>query len=409
MKTNHIKAVLIVALLTMACSTTFAQLYKTDYTTKIVLTNSGFPANPANMVTLTAPSVMPGPYSLIMPTTAGTTGYFLTAGVGGQLSWTDPAAGITLTGDVNGPLNANVVNSVQLNAGPSIALAINTNTAPSIDGRQLNHDLTLTTAVGSPYALGIDLAHDNTWTSMQTYNGVGKGITVGSSATLAVNGINGALTVTGASGLKYVDGFQQAGYVLTSDINGNAKWTDPGLSVVLTGDVNGPANANVVNSVQLNAGPSIALAINTNTAPSINGNQVNHDATLLTAGSTPFALGIDLNHSNTWNSVSGSQTFGATAQTPGVVAFADPLPIGTTNTLYRLTGTGTATGMANGVDGRNVTLTNTGGAFITLTSNAGGANQFLIPGGDPVIMGPNATVVLQYDGSAGGWRVIGGF
>jgi hypothetical protein len=671
MKTNHIKAALVIALM-MSCSTAFAQLYKTDFTTKIVLTNTGFPANPLNVVTLTAPAAMTGPLTLVLPPNAGTSGYMLTTNGAGITSWTDPTVGITLTGDVigavgantinasapagnhavtainlanastlnadvlkhdatltvagnqlgidlthannwtgqqtitlpsgfkyvdgnqgagkvgwvltedingvgawsnpgsivtltgdvNGLANANTVNSVQLNAGPSIALAINNNAAPSINGNQVNHDATLKTAAGTPFALGIDLAHDNLWASTQTFGGVGKGLIVGN------NGVttDATLTVNGANGFKYVDGNQTAGWVLTESAAGVAKWADPSLAITLAGDVTGPAGTNTVakingvplgsttatagnlligsgsqwvstgltgdvsltaaglahvNSVQTAAGPSIATAINGNTAPSLNGQQVSHDATLAITGNN---IGINLANSNSWNSLqtytgagngvtiattadftlsghgatlnyvltsdangkaswtnpltsivlggdvtgaagnntiaatlqsgndivaalnfpatpstlnaevlkhdatlqvngthqlgintgnpntwTGTQTFGATAQTSATIAFAADLAIGTSNTLYKVTGTGTATGMQNGVDGRNVTLTKTDAGYITLTSNAGGADQFIIPGGDPVIMGQNATVILQYDITVTGWRVIGGF
>jgi hypothetical protein len=347
-----------------------------------------------------------------------TAGFVLTENGSGVATWTNPLTSITLGGDVTGPAGANTVtkingnllgpttlttgniliadgiswnsktmtgdvailatgassvNSVQTAAGPTIATALNAGAANAVNGQVVNHNATLTITGNQ---LGINLTNPNNWTGVQTF--------------------------TGASTIKYVDGFQQNGYVLTSDASGNAKWTDPSISVTLAGDITGPAGTNVIAGTA-NAGNHAVTAINLATASTLNADVLKHDLTLKVASNQ---LGIDLSNANTWT---GTQTFGGTAQTPGVIVFAPVLAIGTSNTLYKVTGTGTATGMANGADGRNVTLTNTGVGYITLTSNAGGADQFLIPGGDPVIMGPSATVMLQYDGAASGWRVIGGF
>lgn len=49
-----------------------------------------------------------GTYNFILPTTSGTSGYFLTSAAGGTLTWTEPGSGdISITGDTGGALTSN--------------------------------------------------------------------------------------------------------------------------------------------------------------------------------------------------------------------------------------------------------------------------------------------------------------
>ncbi|HET9137200.1 MAG TPA: hypothetical protein VFO76_11220, partial [Candidatus Kapabacteria bacterium] len=107
-------AALLIATVTIS-STAFGQLYKADYATKLVLAGTGGPGLP-NTITLTAPAIGPS-FSLTLPATVGSAGYILTTdGTTGQLSWTNPAVGVTLAGDVTGAAGSNTV--VKINGTP---------------------------------------------------------------------------------------------------------------------------------------------------------------------------------------------------------------------------------------------------------------------------------------------------
>lgn len=95
-----------------------AQTYKPDWATKMVLAKSG--NDPSNTVTILAGANATN-LTLTLPAAApGGNGYILAATTGGVMSWVNPAASVTLAGDVTGAANSNTVvkiNGVSLGAG----------------------------------------------------------------------------------------------------------------------------------------------------------------------------------------------------------------------------------------------------------------------------------------------------
>lgn len=109
--------------LMMICSVSFAQTYKPDYATKVVLAGGG--TSLVNTTTLLAPGGLSN--TITLPATAPTLGYVLTTDGSGNLSFTNPLTGITLAGDITGPAGTNVIAATAA-AGNRAVTAINLGT-----------------------------------------------------------------------------------------------------------------------------------------------------------------------------------------------------------------------------------------------------------------------------------------
>lgn len=78
-----------------------------------------------------------------------------------------------------------------------------------------------------------------------------------------------------------------------------------------------------------------------------------------------------------------------------------------------VTGEAALTGLAGGADGRILVLHNiaTNPAFtLALVHNSGSStasNKFLLPANTNILISPNGSVTLRYDGTSAVWRVIG--
>ena len=105
--------------------------------------------------------------------------------------------------------------------------------------------------------------------------------------------------------------------------------------------------------------------------------------------------------------------FGAVA-TPQTLASdeRDYAPPGSRYTLvWRLSSNAprSLTGIANGVDGKVLTISNVGTFPITLANQSAGsavANRIITGNGSDLAIGPDGTATLYYDGTSARWRVI---
>jgi hypothetical protein len=91
----------------------------------------------------------------------------------------------------------------------------------------------------------------------------------------------------------------------------------------------------------------------------------------------------------------------------------DDLSLSSTASFFRIaTSVGAGidiTGIAAGVDGRQIVVCNIGANNITLKHQDGNslvANRFQMPGGGDITLGPDGTATLIYDATSGFWRLV---
>ncbi|MBS1902107.1 MAG: hypothetical protein JSS75_00185 [Bacteroidetes bacterium] len=227
-------------------------------------------------------------------------------------------------------------------------------------------------SLGGTVNYDIDLTHANNWTGKQT--------------------------ITGAGNFMYVDGFQAAGYVLTSDASGNAKWASlsglgitsvVGTSPINVNTVSGTATVSITHADLTADATTTGLSVTGGTGAVIgSGASVSlaHDATLKVATSQ---LGIDLGHSNTWTADQLLPTSSST-QADNIVAV--------------LNNSTTALGVTHGGTGTTTAPTQGGVAFGVSTSAlgytaAGTAGQVLQSNGTSTPTWVNAGATTTYASS----------
>jgi hypothetical protein len=370
--------------------------------------------------------------------TIGTTSADGSITVPGTMTLGDAADNFVLNLANNNSWTGNQLLPANSTQGNNLVASINDATGGSLNGSQVNPTFGTQNLSNSGNAqIGTGASTTNTF---GTGNGDGNTIGVGG-GTPSTTTINGNLNLTGAvdftgsvtlpSGSVTLGSISVATGDIVMGVGGVA------APVALTGDITIPTTGiTTVNSVQTAAGPSIATAINTNPAGSVNGGAVKIDATLQVGAGGANKLGVDLTHANTWTgeqtlsatgtalNVTTGATFGgtvnATGQTTlGSTAFSAvtvAAPSGSTlNTLttgssyFLLTvsapETYTAISGANATAGQVIVLVNTSttpGNYVTFTNGAG-----LPLNGSPVIVGDGGSVTLLYDASVSGWRMIG--
>jgi hypothetical protein len=193
-------------------------------------------------------------------------------------------------------------------------------------------------------------------------------------------------------------------------ISGNG--VSAGLSLNIQHDASlagaGTTASNLVLAVQHDASLSGAGSAASNLVLS-----VQHDGSLTGAGSAASNLTLNTANANSWT---GQQSFGAVVLTPTNQNLASPGPINdlalsTTGSYFRVSSAGatTLTGFTGGVSGRMVTLLNVGTNPITLVhaTGSGSGNQFDLPGGSNIILGPRGTITFIYEATVapGFWEV----
>ena len=178
-------------------------------------------------------------------------------------------------------------------------------------------------------------------------------------------------------------------------------------SGIVTADI---VNANVTYAKLQNEAASTILGNPTGAgaAPS----EITLDPTLKFTGTT---VALDVTHANTWT---GTQSFGGVVVTQAAdvnlaAGTTNDLGLAATNSYFRLTataGAATITSIANPSPGRTAIIANADATnAITIVHEAGTgttANKIHIPGGGNMIIAPDGSVLLIYDGTLARWRVI---
>ncbi|MDP4219116.1 MAG: hypothetical protein Q8896_01635 [Bacteroidota bacterium] len=98
-------AMLAIVTVAVCAPSLYSQTYKPDYATKLVLAGGG--SSLVNTTTLLAPAG--SSFTLTLPGATGSSGYILTTDGAGVMSWTNPATGVVLAGDVTGNAGTNTV------------------------------------------------------------------------------------------------------------------------------------------------------------------------------------------------------------------------------------------------------------------------------------------------------------
>ncbi len=361
------------------------QTYKADYATKVVL--AGGQTSTANTLMIVAPTLSTG-YTFTLPNApAGTNGFVLTGNTDGTTSWASAGSlSVTLGGDVTGPSGSNTVTKIN-----GVALGSTTASAGNLliaSGTQW-----VSTAMGGD----------------ATINSSGA-LTIGANkvtyAKMQATSTNGVLLGSPSAGTTIGEITVGTGLALSG-----TTLTALGFTGSLSGDITGTQSATQINSANAGIGNRLIAATNTATSGTINGDLVNIDNTTLTTSS--HTLQLNLAHANTWT---GTQTFGAIAATASspttLAANTNDWALSTSNSYFKVSSSTDVnlTGIAGGIDGRTIVLANTGSSSIVLQSENTGsttaADRFHFPGGDNIILAPDGSVTLIYDGTLARWRFV---
>jgi hypothetical protein len=274
MKTNKIAmAFVITASAAMLLSTAArSQTYKADFATKTVLASGG--TDITNTITLAAPSGVTAPFKLTWPgAEPGGTGYILTAGANGVMSWTDPTTSIiTLAGDVTGPSGSNTV--VKIN---SVPLGLTTATSGNLligDGTQWNtetmsgdvkidHSGATTIQSGATTGNDIVAALDNSTAALSTASSLttttalssGGDATLGTSSTATTNSFG---TGGNANDVINTIGSTGGGTSLTTINGATSIDATPNAGGTITIG-NSTSTTNIVGAVTYSTTPTIPL------------------------------------------------------------------------------------------------------------------------------------------------------
>lgn len=218
-------------------------------------------------------------------------------------------------------------------------------------------------------------------------NGSGSvAMTVSPTFTTPNLGTPSAATLTNATGLP-ITGISATGTASSSTyLRGDGTWATVG-----GGTVTGTGSTNYVAKFTSSSAVGSSLLYDSGTAVGIN--TTTPTSTLTVNGSEALQFAADYSTATT---------------TQNDVAI-------NTASAIRYTGAGsvTFTGIAAGAAGQLLFLTNAASSTYTVTLNnqdtgSSTANRIITGTGAALTMANNSSVVLQYDGSAGRWRVIGG-
>lgn len=173
--------------------------------------------------------------------------------------------------------------------------------------------------------LGLDLAHSNEWTALQTF----RDLTSSNDIATPIVDIYGAVSITGEAGNADFLTFENVDFLLDGDaVIAGATYFMDNVSIDLNLDVTGDVTANTYTGELVNKledGAGIADFTYNNLGAAIVA--VDYDATLNIDGTDK--LGIDLAHSNTWTA---DQLLNATAAQGNNLIAA--INLGTANTLF---------------------------------------------------------------------------
>ncbi len=243
-----------------------------------------------------------------------------------------------------------------------------------------------TSASSNNYAINIfNSTSDNNYLSNNTLgtgtvNNTGTGTIFGGQSA-GGNANQGNYTIQPAGSIELIGNTN-----VTGTLSASTSVLTPlvGRATAGTLSIGTDANSTAVTISRTGVATSVAGALNVAEATQLSGG-----LTVTNGGNVAFQKGSDYN----------------------TVGITNNVDLGT-GTLFRLTGVSaqTITGLANGADGRIITLVNAGSTAATISNNSGSslaANRILTGTGGDIILPAGASVQLAYDSSALVWRVIG--
>ena len=342
---------------------------------------------------------------------AGTSGQVLqTNGGGANPSWADAGGGTLQTTYEAGNSIVTVSGdgSVALTSTVDDTTDVMTITAGSHTTGTAGELLTLTTVANSE-GDALQIANVGTGHGIFLNNtGSGNALQVqdGGGAVLLINGA-GAFTATPTSGQSATITVAGSGVV---DINAAAGGVDIDAvagNITATTTTSGTIDVDGVDGVSLN---STAGAVNVgNDANTGAVNVGTAGARTVTVGNTTGASQLDLvagtGNTNvttamTWNGVISPTSLGSDQND------YDPTSLSASTVIRQAASTDvTITGLAGGVSGRVIVITNISVNTITLTNEDSGStavNRFLF--GNFIRLFPEDSLILQYDGTSNRWR-----
>jgi len=257
-------------------------------------------------------------------------------------------------------------------------------------------------------------------TTSATFSGYGETAINSNSSLSLVSGAGSDLNVTsGTTGNLNLDSGTTGGINIGTSANGkiiNIGNTTPGSTVNLYADGGG---INFNGDVAITGGHSFTtgsgLVIDNSSALSFAASNTVLDMTgtgtlgintvtnrPITTGNGAFTMGGGLSVAGNFSTPKGTD-FNTTGTQNNV-----DLGVGS---LIRFTGSADATftGLSGGVDGRQIHLMNSSAYILTINNqdtNSTAANRFINPTGSAIVIKPNTTAMIQYDGGASRWRIL---
>ncbi len=352
---------------------------------------------------------------IAFPSSQGGSGDVLTNDGAGNLTWSATGAGSAALSGVTGATgNATIGNGNNI-INWNWALSSSTNglniseTVASTGTGYLEKIATLATSLAKPFGIaargttifdttaagGLTLGDSGTLNTPITLQSGSGAINIGVDAvahTITLGNTTGATTLnlsSGSGGLNFGG---------NSTITGsNTFTTGSGLTTINSTAVTLAGNSSVIDMSGTGA-----LGLNT-----VTNRDINTGSGLLTTGGALTASGNIIGNANL--SVIGNFI------TP---KGADYLTTGSQNDvdlgagsyfLYAGSGIATFTGIAGGVDGRQIRITNTSSSNLTFAHQDAGslaANRIITPSASSVVISQNVTIGLEYDAGASRWRVV---
>ncbi|HRF28156.1 MAG TPA: carbohydrate binding domain-containing protein [Candidatus Saccharibacteria bacterium] len=310
----------------------------------------------------------------------------------------------------------NTVSGNSISENPSAGIRMSGETRSTVVGNTIRG--------GGSNVYGIYLlssAGNNAISSNTIYDTGGAGATngiyldVASYNNLTNNVIGDSSCTTTCYAININNASATGNYVASNNIDSGASINNIGTNTLTGGQMNGSGAYNI------QASGGINLQNNTSVTGSLTASTSVLAPTIDTASAGTLSIGTT-NATAITLAKNTTVTANLTVSNAGNVAFqrgsdfsttgsSDDVDFGT-GVLFRLTGasTQTITGIANGVDGRVITLVNAASQAANINNEAAGSsasNRIITGTGSNISLPAGSSVSLVYDSGASRWRIIG--